>query len=343
MHTKPKALSIVGPTAVGKTATALWLAERLLAEKKVAGVELISADSRQVYAELQVLTGADLPHEWIEKTTDLPYRFFVHPQLPISLHGVQIISCRDEWSAAHFLEFARAVLTRSWEEGRLPIVVGGTGMYLQQLTAPAASLGVAPNLELRKNLETLSVGELQSQLAILSPSKLEQLNNSDRNNPRRLIRAIEVLRALLASESAETTPVAATVQTQETSYLADPTLDSSQTVIGLRDELPVLAERIGTRVLERFHSGAQQEVARILADPTGVTKQALSTLGVQEVAAYLEGGVEEAEVIERWSRRELQYAKRQLTWLKKYGNATWFSVSDREYREAALANCLLTI
>jgi tRNA dimethylallyltransferase len=348
MDTK-HAFSIVGPTAVGKTAMALWLAERFLENSLIAGVDLIAADSRQVYRELPVLSGADVPQGWSEQELSLPYRFFAHPDLPIALHGVQIISCREEWSVAHFLQLARTVMHHSWQEGRVPIVIGGTGLYLHQLDAPAASLGVAPDHELRASLETLSVPALQARLAQLSPTKLEQFNNSDRNNPRRLIRAIEVLSA---PHSPDTTRSLETTRSSNAPHASSPPLatttlperpEFSHTIIGLYDAVQTLAERISERVHDRFHSGAQQEVARLLADPVGLTKPALSTLGLKEVASFLEGEVAEADVLERWSRRELQYAKRQLTWLKKYGNATWFSVATPDFREATLANCMLTI
>lgn len=325
METAKKALSIVGPTAVGKTGTALWLAERLLSESTVTGVDLIAADSRQVYRELPVLSGVDLPEDWIEDKSSLSHSFFSHPDLPISLHGVQIISCRDEWSAAHFAKFAQEVLESSWQTGRLPILVGGTGLYLQQLSAPAASLGVAPDLELRESLEAFTVPELQERLALHSPATLERLNHSDRNNSRRLIRAIEVASAQppIAPEK-DIIPVA------------------TVTTIGLHDELSSIAERITKRVQERFHSGAQREVERLLSDVAGISKPVLSTLGIKEITAFLEGEAAEEAVIEKWSRRELQYAKRQLTWLKKYGNATWFSVASPNFREALLTKCLLT-
>ena len=185
-------ISIVGATATGKTAAALKLAEKLIAEKKAQKVFLLSADSRQVYQGLENLTGADLPTDFVATTSNnFSYSYFENSNKNICLHGSSIIGTNEEWSVAHFKKLF-AELRKNLSEEDVLIVVGGTGFYQEQILQTAEDIFIPQNENLRKSLEKLSVEELQEKLESIAAKKLSVMNNSDINNPRRLIRAIEV-------------------------------------------------------------------------------------------------------------------------------------------------------
>ncbi len=326
--TNQKLLSIIGPTAVGKSKTALWLAQQLLQENAVVGIDYISADSRQIYSDLPILSGADVPSDFTQTTSEeYTYPYFVDPTGNVRLHGVSMVASTHEWSAAHFAQFAQALVRTSWQEGRLPMLVGGNGLYVQQLFAPAESLRVPPNEELRASVVESSVADLQDRLRQAAPERLEQMNNSDKNNPRRLIRALEVA----------TTTGSSTSVFQNTFSVERPI----QTLtMGVRDDLEKLCAKISQRVLERFEHGAEVEVSRVLEKIAAgelVQKPVISTLGFKELAAYSAGEVEKTIALEQWAQRESQYVKRQLTWFKKYAqNVTWFEASDSKARSNML-------
>lgn len=295
-----KILSIVGPTATGKTAFALWLAERLIDENKVKGIDLISADSRQVYRELPIISGADIP-------THLP------PQ--IIVHGVGMIGIDDDWSVAHFRRFALPIIERSLAEGRLPVIVGGTGLYHRHLFNPELDQQPGPDEKLRAELQSNTVSQLQEMLVELNPDRLAMMNDSDRQNPRRLVRAIEQAHHL-PSEKVEI-----------------PQSPWDVLTIGLIDSLETIEEKITQRVEERWQSGALEEVQRLV----GLTndRPALTSLGVTEIIQFLNGSVSEAEAKSLWALHEFQYAKRQLTWWKKEIDVNWFQVDQSNWLQQA--------
>ncbi|HEX7017325.1 MAG TPA: tRNA (adenosine(37)-N6)-dimethylallyltransferase MiaA [Patescibacteria group bacterium] len=293
-----KILSIVGPTATGKTSFALWLAEKLVTDQRVAGVDLISADSRQVYQELPIISGADIPMD-------------LHPK--IKIYGVAIIGVEDDWSVAHFRQFALPLIEKSLAEGRLPIIVGGTGLYHRHLFNPELDDQPGPDLQLRKELADKSVVELQTVLGQLSPSRLEAMNDSDRHNPRRLVRAIEQARhdGDRPTTNIDTIPV-----------------DFEQLTIGLTDTLENIEQKIKLRVEERWQQGAIEEVKN-LKEKAISDFPALTSTGVKEILQYLDGQLTEEQTKTAWALREFQYAKRQLTWWKKEPEIHWYDVSEK--------------
>lgn len=330
--TSKKLLSIVGPTATGKTATALWIAEKLLERNRATGVAIISADSRQVYRELKILSGADVPDDFIEVSSSqagqksFTFPYFKHQTKSIALHGVGCVTVQDEWSVAHFVGLASATLQQATQVGWLPIIVGGTGLYLQQLINPATSLGTAPNQALREQLELATVGQLQEKLLAINSAKFEKMNTSDRQNPRRLVRAIEL-------ELAETVGVSGQILDR----LSPPAQDWSVLSLGLSDTLEVLTQRVTERVTNRYQQGVLQEVEQLLENAPALSKPARSTLGLKELAALSAGDLEEPVALEHWANREVQYIKRQLTWFKKYAkNTQWFQASGESDRATML-------
>lgn len=295
-----KIISVVGPTASGKTSYALKLAEEKLDSDDYSGIDLISVDSRQVYRELEVLSGADIPDDFIKLDKDgfLPY--FIHNKLNITLHGVGILNLEDEWSVAHFRDFATKIILSSFENNRLPILVGGTGLYHQHLFNKDENLYVPPNDELREKAKKMSIEDLQDWLKGVNAEKLESMNNSDINNPRRLIRAIEITLGQPEMKTQISLPEGIKVE----KVFIDIDLDEAK-------------EKILQRVKERFSSGAVEEVENLLEVCKEKDLPICSTLGVSDLSDYISGKIKKEDCIKNWALHEYQYAKRQLTWFKK--------------------------
>jgi tRNA dimethylallyltransferase len=158
-----KVLIVCGPTATGKTALAAKLA------KQFSG-EIISADSRQVYQEMDIVTGKDRPRG-------------------VTILGYDLVKPDENFSVAHFIDFAVPQIKALVKKRKLPIVVGGTGLWLKALVEPIETIAVSPNPQLRKNLKDFSAGKLFKLLKELNSVRAKNMNHSDRNNPRRLIRS----------------------------------------------------------------------------------------------------------------------------------------------------------
>ncbi|MBI5619839.1 tRNA (adenosine(37)-N6)-dimethylallyltransferase MiaA [Candidatus Gottesmanbacteria bacterium] len=269
-----KLLIICGPTATGKTALALHLAKQF-------NGELVSADSRQLYKGLDALTGK-------ERSNDIPIWLY------------DIIEVGEPFSAHDFVSRANDAITNIEKRGKLPIAVGGTGFYLKALTEPIATLSIPPNALLRKQLAHLSLHELQVRLEHLDGSRWQRMNASDRQNPRRLIRAIEVVTAGITPK---------------------PRKLLCQTLwIGLTASPRTLKERIEQRVTARFHQAIGE-----------VKDGAEPVLGAQLIFSYKQGEISKQEALRMWTTREYQYAKRQLTWFAKQKDIRWFDVQNTDY------------
>lgn len=308
-----KVIAIIGPTAVGKTAFAFSLAEQLLKTEKYSGVDLISADSRQVYEDLEITSGTDLGAEWraIEK-------HWQHQDLAIRLFGVSILQAEDEWSVTHFQELATSVINEAENTNRLVMIVGGTGLYLEHLTNPDPTLHIPPNVKLRKKAEKLSLEALQAWLEKQNPQKYQSLNHSDRSNPRRLIRAIEIGEKPRLKTSSAVSGVTIEVLT-----------------VGLQTEFEQIETNIKTRIAQRIQVGAIHEVEQLRYKAENQKLPIFSTTGVKPILTYLDQGLEIEQLEALWFRQERQYAKRQLTWWKKRSNVTWFDVTQPNWQVKA--------
>ena len=315
-----KLLSIVGPTATGKTQTALTLAKKILADNLVTGIDLISADSRQVYRGLEVLTGADIPAGFSQKTSpsdqNLANSCYANADNSIRLFGVSIIKPTDEWSVAHFQLMAREIIQRSWQTGRLPVLVGGTGLYHDQLLTSDTRLHIGPNPEVRQKAESMSLTELQHWLSQLDSQRLIRMNHSDLNNPRRLIRAIEIASAQVNHPTQVQLPV-------------------DELTLVLTAPLQLIEDKINKRVAERFQSGAVVEVQALLSQNIEPKSPVMSSLGVVELTEFLSGALDSSASQKLWALHELQYARRQITWWKNKSGVTRLDITQPDYLNQA--------
>lgn len=303
---KPFCISLVGQTATGKTAHALRIAENWLEKNPKKKVCLISADSKQVFAELPILTGADIPTNYQQiSNSETLYPFLRHNSLNIEIHGVGCVPGNQEWSVGHFYRLVENLVQTQPES--FFILVGGTGLYHQQIFNPAETLFITPNEPLRTELEQLSLETLQEKLKKENKEKWSAMNHSDQKNPRRLIRAIEI-------EAAK--------NTQDSSFEKQLPLLEPTHQIGLTGS--DVETKIQTRVMKRLEQGVIEEVRKFeekYPEPNLIAK---SALGYQEILQFLAGSIQKEELITLWTTAEIQYSKRQTTWWKKQKSVEWY-------------------
>ena len=283
----PPLLVIAGPTATGKTALALELAGHV-------PIEVISADSRQVYRGLDVGTA---------KPTRAERRRLPH-------HLVDIINPDESFSAHRFAHMARAAIVEIESRGARPVLVGGTGFYIQALLTGSPLGATPPDPDLRsrltRQLEADGPEPLIQRLRELAPDRAAAI---DLNNPRRLIRALEIAESRCHPTAPESQPAA---NQPIPAY-----------VLGLEVEPAALAERIAQRTAHMFRHGLLDE-ARCLRDQ-GYDRSlpALTGVGYAEALTHLDGNMTLSEAIERTTIRTRQYARRQRTWFRHQLPTHW--------------------
>lgn len=296
-----RTLFLAGPTAVGKSAVALLLAERL-------GGEIISVDSMQVYRGLDLGTA---------KPSMADQRRVRH-------HLIDIVDLAETFDAATFVRHARAAEADILSRGKLPIFCGGTGLYFQALLA---GLGEAPPTDaaLRAQLETLPLPEL---LAELERSDPETFARIDRRNPRRVVRAIEVIRLTGRPFSAQR----AVWQPSATA--------SGPVVVGITRPPGTLRRRIDERVMDMFARGLVDETRRLLAIGLAQNRTAMQALGYRQVVAHLQGELSLAETIALVQARTWLFARRQSSWFRNQMHCDWIEWCDGEALESVASRIL---
>ncbi|MBL7036902.1 tRNA (adenosine(37)-N6)-dimethylallyltransferase MiaA, partial [Candidatus Microgenomates bacterium] len=264
--------------------------------------ELISADSRQVYKNMDIGTGK----EWGEG---------------VVIHGYDLVEPTEGFSVSQFERFAQKKIVEILKKGKLPILVGGTGLYIKAVVDGIPTLSVPQDKTLRKELKSAGVGDLYDNLAVLDPSKAASLNLSDSKNPRRLIRAIEVAQWNIAHGSKEGGEIKKRKKKNKYDTL----------FIGISVEKELLLERIEKRVEERMNGGFVYEIESLLKSGVSWDNQSMASLGYSEAEYFLKEGLSYEDFIERWVINEFKYAKRQITWFKKDERINWFDVQNSKY------------
>lgn len=293
-------IRIVGPTATGKSNRALSLAKVFVEQADGNRAIIISADSRQVYHGLEVLTGVDLPDDFA-MVSQSPLPFFNHATLQISLHGLSCVNPDQEWSVAHFQHLALPLIEHALINDQLAVLVGGTLLYHQQLFNHRIASEPAPDQSHRNYLQQLSVVQLQTELDNIDPERFAQLNDSDRLNPRRLIRWIE--KAGSTHKSIPTNDSVSVAPNITTEWLDAPDQE--------------LELRITQRVVDRWQQGALDEVKWLSKHYPDRTLRAWSSLGIPSIEAFFQGDVSVEQAQQDWVRSELKYAKKQRLWKSK--------------------------
>lgn len=305
-----KLLIVCGPTATGKTPLALRLAKRFSGE-------LISADSRQVYKYMDIVTGKDIPKgaKWRESkihVLNLPSHIgFWETDDKLRLWGYDLVKPSNEFSVAHYIHFSTAIISDIHGRGKLPILVGGTGLYLKGAVDGIDTATIPKNQKLRDLLEGKSVSELYELLSKLDSRKADSLNESDKKNSRRLVRAIEV------------------VKIKERSVNNKHDYNSLWIGINIGDRKK-LFKNIDERVNKRTGPELDKEMS-FLREKGYFNAAPLRTIGYVQWMQHLEGKLKRKEAVRRWKIAEHAYAKRQITWFKKQKSIHWFDVSKSDY------------
>ena len=301
-----KLLIVCGPTATGKTALAISLAKRL-------GGEIISADSRQVYRRMDIGTGKDLPPN-AKKTGGY---YLING---VRVWGYDLVDPKENFSVANYVRFARKTVNGIGRRMKLPILVGGTGLYIQGVVDGIPTAFVPKNEDLRKNLIGKTLEELFEILAQQDPIKAASLNASDKENPRRLIRAVEIAQWKLKTGGG---------------FSQTPTLTNYSTLfIGLTAPKEYLSKKIDMRVEARVDVGVEKEIKKLLSAGTSWDDQAMSSLGYRQWRDFFEGTKDKNETISAWKKEEKKYAKRQITWFKRDRRIKWFDISKPDWTDS---------
>ncbi len=288
----PKVVCVVGPTASGKTRLGVLLAQRFHGE-------VVSVDSMQIYRGMTIGTAAPTP----EEMEGIPH------------HMIGVADPREKWSAALYGQRASAVVDDILSRGRLPILVGGTGLWLDAVVKghgfAGGFAGGAVRAELQRQLEQEGVEPLLEELRRVDPESAERLHPAD---TRRILRALEVYRETgktISRHNAESRQV-------------PPRYDA--VYIGLqfadREDQRRLIDR---RVDEMVRQGLLAEVRALLGSGLPRDATALQAIGYKEFLGVLDGTCTEEEAIAEVKLRSRQYAKRQLTWLRKIPGIHWIT------------------
>ena len=289
--------AIVGPTASGKTALSVALAERMNAE-------IISADSMQIYRRMEIGTA---------KPTKEEMRGIPH-------HLVDCIDPETPFSAADYVRMAEESVNSIVSRGKTPLFSGGTGLYLEAfLRGGFSETGGDPALreELHRFAEEAGKEALYARLVELDPEAAASIHM---NNVRRVVRALEIC----LSEGRTKTEADKEKSEYSERYLP--------TVVGLSWSRDLLIRRIDLRVDEMLRNGLLDETECLLRDGVfDVSETAAQAIGYKELLPYLRGEISLGEATERLKIATRRYAKRQMTWFRAHGNVTWIEM-DRDGR-----------
>ncbi len=273
---KNKIIVILGPTASGKSEVAVKLARKI-------GGEIISADSRQIYKGLDIGAGKITKKE----------------MKGISHHCLGIVSPKKIFNVIDFKKCAEKASKDILNRGKIPIICGGTGFYIGAITGDINIPEIKPDWKLRRQLEKKSTEQLFNTLKKLDPKRAK---NIDPKNPRRLIRAIEIARALGKVPKSQISNI------KSQNFL----------IIGVKLSEKELKKRIEKRVKKMFRDGLLNEVKKLRKQ--GLSWKRLYELGFEYKypAMLLQGKISKTEMLDKMLLENWHYAKRQMTWFKKY-------------------------
>jgi tRNA dimethylallyltransferase len=317
MNNPRSVLIIAGPTASGKSALAMDVAREFTRE--ITGT-IINADSMQVYRELRIITARPSAADEAE----IPHR----------LYGM--LSAADVCSAGHWLRLAVAEIEMAHAAGSLPIVVGGTGLYLNALLEGIVDIPDIPadiRNDVRALHEQLGGEQFREELTKLDPASAEKIPASD---PQRLIRAYEVAQATGRSLSdwQKQTPKAPLAEWDQETILVSPPRDT-------------LYEAIDQRFERMLEAGVLEEVKALAALGLPPDRPAMKALGIPDLIAHFEGKISLNQAVSKAQQASRNYAKRQLTWFRNqleqnYTHSAQYSESHRGKIFSFICNFLLT-
>lgn len=302
---QPKIIVIVGPTASGKSSLALEVAKQF-------NGEIIQADSRNIFRGMDIGTAKPVGERVDLRDPEAPLRIHdLFREKPLSVDGVlhwgiDLVDPDQEFTVAQFKAYAEEKIFEILKRGKLPILAGGTGLYISAVVDNLQFSEVPPNLALRKELDRLTNDQLEARLREVDPEAAETVDVSNR---RRLLRAIEVV---------ESTGKKWTDQQQK----GHAKFDALEIGIDLPREQ--LYERIDMRVDEMIAGGLVDEV-RGLKSRYGCEINSMTGIGYRQICAFLDGYMKLRDAIEVLKRDSRHYAKRQMTWFRRDIRIKWIS------------------
>lgn len=286
---KPKVIVIVGPTASGKTGVSIEVAKKL-------NGEIISADSMQIYREMNIGTAKVTPEE-----AD-----------GIKHYLVDVANPSEEFSVAKYKSLAEEAIEEILAKGKAPIIVGGTGLYVSTLTNGIELSEEKDDDIIRKSLEKRfeleGIDSLYNELTEVDPESAQKI---DKNNTRRVIRALEIFKS-----TGKTKTQLDKESIKETQY--------DYQIYGISIDRDELYDRINQRVDVMIEQGLIEEVKQ-LKEKYKFSKTALQGIGYKEVINFLDGNISKEEMIEIIKQESRRYAKRQMTWFRRDKSIKWYS------------------
>lgn len=298
-----KTIIIIGQTATGKSRLAIELAQKI-------NGEIISADSMQVYRGMDIGTAKPT----LEERQGIPH------------HLIDIRNPGEEWTVSDFVGETQNSKSKIQKQDKIPIIAGGTGLYLWSLLEGFSFPIIEANKEVRARLETVPTPTLYSQLSTIDPIAAAKINQNDK---KRIIRALEVfeLTGKPISEIQENGKQKAESGTQGA---------ENRMIIGLTLPREELYERINNRVDDMIKKGLIDEVQGLLDKGYAKELNSFQALGYKEVVKYLDGEWDKEQMIEELKKRTRNFAKRQMTWFKRFKDVRWIDVSGKPDLDSAL-------
>lgn len=298
----PKVVCVVGPTACGKTTLGVLLAKKF-------GGEVVSADSMQIYRGMTIGTAAPTA----EEMDGVPH------------HMIAVADPSEQWSAARYAQAAVPVVDDILSRGKLPILVGGTGLWLEAVvrgrTFASGAAGGEVRRRLQQRLEREGIEPLLAQLRQVDPEAAERLHPADE---KRILRALEVYAETGETISAHNAKTAALPPRYDAVWIGLRFAD--------RADMRALIDR---RVDAMAAAGLLEEVRALIRSGVPRDATALQAIGYKELLAVGENGEGLAEALEEVKLRSRQYAKRQLTWLRRNGDIHWITWGkERDFARA---------
>lgn len=287
-----KIICVVGATASGKTGLGVALAKAL-------GGEIISADSMQVYKGMPIATAAATAQE----------------QQGIPHHLLEFLEPSEAFSVADYVKFAREKVFEINGRGKVPVIVGGTGLFVDSLVQNITFADVAADNELRERLKLKSTDELYNELMSVDSAAAEAIH---KNNRKRVIRALELYYGGVSK-----------TEQNENSKTGENPFDALYIGINYNDR-EVLYSRINRRVDFMLEAGLVDEAERF-ANSIGITSR--QAIGHKELKSYFEGDITLEEAVENIKKATRHYAKRQLTWFRRNDKINWLYADEMSREE----------
>jgi tRNA dimethylallyltransferase len=277
-------VGLIGPTAAGKTALALQLAERMPGR-----VEVVSLDSRQIYRRLDVGTGKPTAEE----------------QARVPHHLLDLIEPEETFTAGRYRREVEALLPRLWARGVVPLLVGGAGFYLRALTHGLVEVADDPArlAELRARLAGEPLEALRTELARVDPGSARRLHPNDRYRIQRALEILELTGRSLSHWNASFTP--------------SPVCDTQLRLVHLSPRRAELHQRIAARAATWIEHGWREEVDALLREGVDPTSPGLRILGYREIVDWVQDRCDRQQALERVVIRTRQYVRQQEIWFRK--------------------------